>query len=153
MFGWPRYWARRSPWRSFMRKILAHLADDFNTPRAVAALFDFVREANASARPGQRTAELLSEFNGLFDFLPSSVSLDPDLLSLIQQREHYRATREYGEADALREQLRARGVHLYDTPEGVRWRRIAGPTFNVPTPGLPSLPDEPQRPRTPGQPQ
>jgi aspartyl/glutamyl-tRNA(Asn/Gln) amidotransferase C subunit len=58
------------------RKIQAHLADDFNTPRAIAALFEFVREANASARPGQRTAELLSEVNSLFDFLPSSLSFN-----------------------------------------------------------------------------
>jgi cysteinyl-tRNA synthetase len=110
------------------RKIQAHLADDFNTPRAIAALFEFVREANTSARPGQRTAELLSELNSLFDFLPSSLSLDRELLGLIQRREQYRTARNYAEADALREQVLANGVQLYDTPEGVRWRRISSPS-------------------------
>ena len=119
------------------RKIQAHLADDFNIPRAVAAPFDFVREANASARPGERTAELLSELNSLFDFLPSSISLDRELLALIQQCEQYRASSDYAEAEALREQLLAKGVQLYDTPEGVRWRRITSPAGHVPAPDRP----------------
>jgi cysteinyl-tRNA synthetase len=113
------------------RKIQAHLADDFNTPRAIAALFDFVREANASTRPGHRTAMLLAELNSLFNFLPSSMSLDRDLLALIQRREKYRTDRNYAKADALREQLLANGVQLYDTPEGVRWRRNASPPYHA----------------------
>jgi cysteinyl-tRNA synthetase len=113
------------------RKIQAHLADDFNTPRAIGALFEFVREANASARPGQRTAELLSDLNSLFGFLPSSLLLDRELLDLIQRREQYRTARNYAGADALREQVLAKGVQLYDTPEGVRWRRISSPSDHL----------------------
>jgi cysteinyl-tRNA synthetase len=124
------------------RKIQAHLADDFNTPRALSALFEFVREANASARPGQRTAELPCELNSLFDFLPSSLSLDRELLGLIQRREQYRTDRNYAEADALRAQLLANGVQLYDTPEGVRWRRISSPSYDVPAPDRLGQPDE-----------
>jgi cysteinyl-tRNA synthetase len=40
-------------------------------------------------------------------------------------------SRKYAEADALREQLVANGVQLYDTPEGVRWRRISSPSFRT----------------------
>jgi cysteinyl-tRNA synthetase len=47
---------------------------------------------------------------------------------LIQRREQYRSARKYAEADALREQVLANGVQLYDTPEGVRWRRISSPS-------------------------
>ena len=45
---------------------------------------------------------------------------------MIQQREDLRSRRKYDEADAIREQLARQGVHLKDTPQGVRWR-LDGP--------------------------
>ncbi len=46
-------------------------------------------------------------------------------MALIQQGERHRANRNYADADALRDRLLAEGIQLYDTPEGVRWRRLA----------------------------
>ncbi len=101
------------------------LADDFNTPRAWAALFELIAEGNRRPLAGAREAlaEML-ELLGLESLLASSgETVDAEAEALLAERERARADRDFERADALRDQLAELGWEIRDTPEGARLRR------------------------------
>ncbi len=96
------------------------LAEDFNTPRARAAAFDWVSEANRSlaAVGADDLREMLAVF-GLENLLEVEVAQAPaDVAELAGQRERARAARDFGEADRLRDQIREQGWEVRDGPDG-----------------------------------
>jgi cysteinyl-tRNA synthetase len=104
--------------------ILSRLDDDFDTPGALAALFDFVREENRRGNPGRRVFALLGELNGFLDFMNlARPDLEADVSKQVDRREELRQERRFQEADEIRSHLRAQGIQLEDTPSGVRWWR------------------------------
>ncbi|HEX5003949.1 MAG TPA: cysteine--tRNA ligase [Gemmatimonadales bacterium] len=108
----------------------AALDDDLNAPRAVAALFDFVTAGNraldrgAVASAGARGA--LDWATGVLDVLPTARAADAGLAAWveerIQARRAARQARNFAEADAIRDELAARGVTLEDGQGGTKWR-------------------------------
>jgi cysteinyl-tRNA synthetase len=96
------------------------LAYDFNTPRALAEVFDWVREANASESPvGDADLREMLGVLGLENLLePDEADAPPEAVELSDARERARAARDYGEADRLREQLREIGWEVRDGPGG-----------------------------------
>ncbi len=111
--------------------------DDLGTPQAIAALFDLAREANrrmdelgpAEAADGAAAlAELLegvlgvelgsAEANGA----AGRARLEGLVDLVLEQREAARLRRDFGTADALRDQLHELGIEVEDTPEGPRVR-------------------------------
>jgi cysteinyl-tRNA synthetase len=96
------------------------LADDFNTPQALAAVFDWVREANrSSSPPGNTDAREMLAVLGLENLLEAeSVTVPAEARKLADARERARSGRDYAEADRLREQLRAIGWEVRDGPDG-----------------------------------
>ncbi|HET8755565.1 MAG TPA: cysteine--tRNA ligase [Solirubrobacteraceae bacterium] len=94
------------------------LADDYNTPRALAALYEWIGEANRLDRPGGRDElrEMLWVL-GLESLLEVE-SAPPDAVALADQREAARRDRDYAEADRLREELREMGWEVRDGPQG-----------------------------------
>jgi cysteinyl-tRNA synthetase len=104
--------------------ILSRLDDDFDTPGALAAFFDFVREQNRRGHPGRRVYTLLAELNGFFDFMNlAQPDLNAEVSRQVERREVLRKERRFQEADQIRNALRAKGIQLEDTPTGVRWWR------------------------------
>ena len=89
-----------------------------------------VREVNRlelSAADGRRALELLEKFDTVMGVLgePSAEeSLDAEIEALIQEREDARKNRDFRAADAIRDQLKARGILLEDLPTGTRWKRL-----------------------------
>jgi cysteinyl-tRNA synthetase len=100
---------------------LAALADDFNTPRAWAAVFELIAEGNRRPLAGARPAlvEMLGLL-GLEAVAASDEGADPEAEALLAEREAARAARDFARADELRDQLAALGWTVRDTPEGVR---------------------------------
>jgi cysteinyl-tRNA synthetase len=96
------------------------LADDFNTPEAVAAAFDWVREANrAPAGSGDADLRDMLSVLGLENLLDVAEAEAPaDVIELRDAREQARAERDFAEADRLREEIRAHGWEVRDGPEG-----------------------------------
>jgi cysteinyl-tRNA synthetase len=100
------------------------LANDFNTPAALDALFKWVREANS--RAGAVGEDDLREMLGVLGLerltplgsTPDLAASDPEALQLLAQREHARERRDFHEADRLRAELLARGYEIRDGPEG-----------------------------------
>ena len=99
----------------------AALADDFNTPRAMAALFELVAEGNRRPLPGARAAlEEMLPVIGLDALLGASVEADSEAQELLSEREEARAARDFARADRIRDLLAERGWEVRDTPEGAR---------------------------------
>jgi cysteinyl-tRNA synthetase len=115
-------------------EVAAALNDDLNAPRAVAALFDFVRAANRELdRPESMTGvagarHAFDRIAGpvLFDVLPTERAVDPALAEWVEERiaarNQARKSKDFKAADAIRAELRAKRVEIDDTPTGTKWR-------------------------------
>jgi cysteinyl-tRNA synthetase len=97
------------------------LADDFNTPRAMAEVFDLVSEGNKRYLPGASDAivELL-EIVGLGSLASADDGPDAEAERLLAEREQARGERDFERADRIREQLSGRGWEVRDGPDGAR---------------------------------
>jgi cysteinyl-tRNA synthetase len=101
--------------------VLAALSDDFNTPRALAALFEMIAQGNRMQLAGARGAleEVLPLF-GLESLLRPAEEVDSEAKLLMEAREQARADRDFGRADRIRDELASKGYQVRDTPEGPR---------------------------------
>jgi cysteinyl-tRNA synthetase len=109
------------------RRFFDALASDFNTPEAVAAMFELVAEANRAldageaVGPGPLRAMLWSlGLERLLDAPAAGEAPDPDAERLLAEREEARRERDFATADARRDQLSALGWQVRDTPAGPR---------------------------------
>jgi cysteinyl-tRNA synthetase len=107
-------------WSAPLReRFFSALADDFNTPDALAAAFDWVREANRASGAGAADLREMLGVLGLANLLDvEDVSAPADVVELSHARERARGARDYAEADRLREEIRARGWEVRDGPDG-----------------------------------
>ena len=102
-------------------EFLEALADDFNTPRAFAALAEIVAEGNRRELPGARAAlEELLPLLGLDSLLAADAAADPEAERLLSEREAARAAKEFERADAIRDRLAELGWEVRDGAEGAR---------------------------------
>jgi cysteinyl-tRNA synthetase len=109
------------PWSSPLReRFFDALAHDFNTPRALAEVFDWVREANRAEGPvGDADLREMLGVLALENLLePEESEAPPEAVELLEARERARAARDYAEADRLRKQLREVGWEVRDGPDG-----------------------------------
>jgi cysteinyl-tRNA synthetase len=127
--------------RSYRDRFDAAMNDDFNTPEAVAVLFDLAREVNRAraADPADAVAlaAVLRELGGVLgllqadpeDFLKGAAAAGEkglgaaDIEALIQKRLDARKAKNWAEADRIRDELKAQGVVLEDGAGGTTWRR------------------------------
>ena len=111
-------------WRA---EFLDALADDFNTPRALAILSELITEGNRRELPGARAAlEEMLPLLGLESLLAPAETADPEAERLLAEREEARAARDFELADRLRDELAERGFEVRDTPGGARLMRRPG---------------------------
>jgi len=94
------------------------LADDFNTPRALAALYEWISEANKLPE-GAGDADLREMLGVLgLEALLESEEAPAEAVALAEQREAARRDKDWGEADRLRDELRDMGWEVRDGPQG-----------------------------------
>ena len=112
----------------------AALDDDLNTADALAAVFEFVREANTAMDSGQFRAsnqaaalDLLRRFDEIFAVLEPTVAAggltDAQIDERVAERNRAKKARDFALADSVRNELLEQGVILEDTREGTRWKR------------------------------
>jgi cysteinyl-tRNA synthetase len=118
--------------RSARETFWAAMADDLNTPEALAALFTLITDLNGqddrvalTREERDATLAFLDETDAIFACWPHrEAEADAQVTALIDQRKAAKAARNWAEADRLREQLKAMGVVLEDRKDGtVTWRR------------------------------
>jgi cysteinyl-tRNA synthetase len=103
--------------------------DDFNTPEALAVLFDLANEVNRTKDANSmRLLKGLAGVLGLLqrnpdEFLQGELTEEFDVEALIQARLAAKKNKNFTEADAIRKQLADAGIVLEDTPQGTTWRR------------------------------
>ncbi|MBR2338569.1 MAG: cysteine--tRNA ligase [Clostridia bacterium] len=114
------------------QQFIVAMDDDLNTADAIAALFELAKDCNlmAAGAPTKGSCELaLSTFNELADVLGLLYSRaaegddDAEIEALIAARTQARAAKNWAESDRIRDELKARGVVVEDTPQGVKWHR------------------------------
>jgi cysteinyl-tRNA synthetase len=94
------------------------LADDFNTPRALAALYEWIGEANKLDQPpGDSDLYDMLEVIGL-ESLMETEEAPPGVVALADRREAARRAKDWAEADRLRDELRDMGWEVRDGPQG-----------------------------------
>lgn len=114
------------------RQFIDALNDDLNTADAIAALFELVRDINtnviaANANKGSVEAaiKIFDELAGVLGLVyeRKTESLDDEIEALIEKRTHARKDKNWAEADRIRDELKAKGIVLEDTAQGVKWHR------------------------------
>ena len=101
--------------------------DDFNTADAVAAIFDLVKFINSNT-DAESSTEYLNELFTLLVKLTDVLGLIVDkkeeiLAEDIEERQAARKAKDFARADAIRDELLAKGIILKDTREGVQWKK------------------------------
>lgn len=108
------------------------MSDDLNTADAIAALFELVRDINTNVISANANKGSVEEAVKVFDELAGVLglvydrkkeSLDDEIEALIAQRTQARKDRNWAEADRIRDELKAKGIVLEDTAQGVKWHR------------------------------
>ena len=118
----------------YREKFDAVMDDDFNTADAISVIFELVREVNAAVSPSSDPTKALAEgcraiFLELCDVLgiPFAEEKEDDeaaeIEAQIAARQAARKAKNWAEADRIRDELKAKGIILEDTPQGVKWRR------------------------------
>ncbi len=104
--------------------------DDLNTPDALAALFDFVREINTLAPESEKTAletaaATFDELTGVLGLLYNRKKdeIPADILALVAERAEAKKARDWPRADAIRAELTEKGYVVEDTPKGPKVSR------------------------------
>lgn len=117
----------------FRARFQAAMDDDLNTADAMGVLFDLVRTVNTAleGRPTKALAEAcramfqeLIEVMGLLYARKKADSLDEKVEAMIAARQQARKEKNFAEADRIRDELKAMGIELMDTPQGVKWKQI-----------------------------
>lgn len=108
------------------------MEDDLNTADGLAAVYELARDINSyiAAPRGREALEGAAKvFDELCDVLGilynrgKKGSLDEEIEGLIAKRQQARKEKDFALADKIRDELKARGIVLEDTPQGVKWHR------------------------------
>ena len=107
--------------------------DDLNTADAISAIFELVREINTAingsepctAEEARYASELLNELVSLMGFAEEKKTGDDEeeILAAIAARTEAKKAKNYAEADRIRDEFKAKGVILEDTPQGTKYHR------------------------------
>ncbi len=117
--------------KSYVNKFEEAMDDDFNTADAIAAVFELVKYANSNITSDNSKA-VIAEVNDTIVKLcdvcgiiarPEKEMLAEDIEKLIEERQAARKAKDFARADAIRDELLAKGIILEDTREGVKWKK------------------------------
>jgi cysteinyl-tRNA synthetase len=115
----------------YQKKFIEKMDDDFNTADAISIIFDLIKDINtnvnidSSSELVKGCLDLIRELGKSLSLLQDSTVCDIslDIENLIEQRQAARKEKNWARADEIRDILKAEGIVLEDTPQGVRWKK------------------------------
>ena len=116
------------------QKFSAALNGDLNTSLAITAVYDVLKAKCSDATKRKAIGEFDTVLSlNLLEAADkirrkqqeeASVSVDPEIDALVLARTEAKKARNYAEADRIRDELKARGIEIIDTPQGAKWRKV-----------------------------
>lgn len=114
----------------YRQEFIQAMDDDLNTADAISAVFELVTAINTAVKDGasrefaQKSLDTLMELANVLGLLQQEfeeeVVIDDELQALIDERQEARKAKNFARADEIRDELKARGLILKDTPQGVQ---------------------------------
>jgi len=114
----------------FRDKFIAAMDDDLNTADAISAIFELIKDINTVTKDGstkefaEKCLSLLDELTVVLGLLrekaEESSGIDDEIQKLVDERQEARKAKNFARSDEIRDLLKARGITLEDTPQGVR---------------------------------
>lgn len=115
----------------YRQEFIAAMEDDLNTADAISAVFELITAINTAVKDGASKAfaqgclDILMELASVLGLLQQDkeeemTEVDPEIQSLIDERQAARKAKDFARADQIRDQLKAMGITLKDTPQGVQ---------------------------------
>ncbi len=107
--------------KSYLKKFQDFINDDLNTPRALALMWDLIKDKKANNK--YRT---LLEFDKIFGLnlnKTKKITIPEKIKSLVKQREEYREKKEWAKADKIREEIEKLGYQIEDTNKGTKIKK------------------------------
>jgi cysteinyl-tRNA synthetase len=116
----------------YRSRYIEKMDDDFNTADAISVLFDLAREINTNVDVNSSkglikySLELMRELGEPLGILQKAKKEDlaAEVEQLIEKRQQARKDKDWALSDKIRDDLKARGIVLEDTPQGVRWKKL-----------------------------
>lgn len=113
---------------SYRAKFKEAMDDDLNTADAISAIFELVTAINQAVKDGaskefaQKSLDTLLELTHVLGLLEAeeNADVDDEIKKLVDEREAARAAKDFAKADQIRDELKAKGITLKDTPQGVQ---------------------------------
>lgn len=113
---------------SYRAKFREAMDDDLNTADAISAIFELVTAINQAVKDGaskefaQKSLDTLLELTHVLGLLEAeeNADVDDEIKKLVDEREAARAAKDFAKADQIRDELKAKGITLKDTPQGVQ---------------------------------
>ena len=116
---------------AFVSEFERSMEDDFNTADAMAAIFELVKFVNIALKD-THTKDFIEALKERMDILLDVMGLNAlieqgdlsdEIEAMIEKRQQARKARDFATADAIRDELLAKGIVLEDTREGVKWHK------------------------------
>ena len=114
----------------YRQEFIKAMDDDLNTADAISAVFELVTAINTAVKDGaskefaEKSLATLMELATVLGLLQQDVEekveIDDELAALIEERQQARKEKNFARADEIRDMLKARGLILKDTPQGVQ---------------------------------
>ena len=114
----------------YRQEFIQAMDDDLNTADAISAVFELVTAINTAVKDGasrefaQKSLDTLMELANVLGLLQQEfeeeVVIDDELQALIDERQEARKAKNFARADEIRDELKARGLIIKDTPQGVQ---------------------------------
>ena len=114
---------------AYREKFINFMEDDLNTADAISAIFELVRDINTAVKDGaskefaEKCKALLDELTGVLGLLrhmDEEGEVDDEIQKLVAERQEARKAKNFARADEIRDILKAKGITLKDTPQGVQ---------------------------------
>lgn len=120
----------------YRQQFIQVMDDDLNTADAISAIFELITAINTAVKDGaskefaQKCLDILMELATVLGLLQQDVNkevteIEPEIQALIDERQAARKAKDFARADQIRDELKAKGITLKDTPQGVQVIREA----------------------------